>query len=358
MTFTARLRLPRADLLVSVEHLPELTTLLAQFGATVGQFTVRAQSSVGFTDQSRLVPRFDLSLGWRFDLPMPFLPIQGRLEGSVFIDENGNQIRDSGERGISEVILRSNGALARTDSSGFFRFPPVRPGPVELDLQELPVGLVATVELPLLFSLQAGEVRSVQIPLREEALISGLIYNDSNKTEHFEPGEAGLAKVRVVLAGPVDQETHSDATGRFLFQAPPGPYAVRVDESTLPPRFRLTTPTEVSIDAKAGEVQQVQFGAVEEMIIKFAPVADFVFSPEHPKAGESIVFDASASVDPDGEIIRYEWDFDGDGVIDALGRRITHVFAMAGGFAVTLRVTDDDDNQNSTTKTVRVAAKE
>ncbi len=351
---SARFRLPKADLLVSIERLPLRTTLSAQFSATVDRFAVRAQSSVILNDQNEVFPTFGLSLAFRFEVPMPFLPTLGRLEGFAFIDENENGVRDSGEPGVPGIILRLDGILVRTGSSGFFRSPALRPGTVLLEVQELPLGIVPAVGLPMAITLQAGEVRQVQIPLRQEALVSGLVFHDVNRSGELDAGEEGLADVRLVLIGRVSQEILTDIAGRFTFSVPPGPYTLRVDASTLPKRFRLATAAEVSIEAKVGEVQRVPLGVVGELLIKFAPVANFVFSPQQPKAGETVVLDASVSSDPDGRTVLYEWDFNQDGTMDATGIQTTHVFSAAGSFSVTLRVTDDDGNQNSVTKTVVV----
>lgn len=48
--------------------------------------------------------------------------------------------------------------------------------------------------------------------------------------------------------------------------------------------------------------------------------------------------------DPDGEIILYEWDFDGDGVFDYLSNstgNVTYIYRLTGQFNVTFKVTDD-----------------
>ncbi|MCG2690786.1 PKD domain-containing protein [Candidatus Parcubacteria bacterium] len=75
------------------------------------------------------------------------------------------------------------------------------------------------------------------------------------------------------------------------------------------------------------------------------PVALFTFWPENPKAGEEIYFDASSSYDPDsdGSIVRYEWDWDGDGVYDDSLESATASmqWPLGGSFTVRLRVIDD-----------------
>lgn len=68
--------------------------------------------------------------------------------------------------------------------------------------------------------------------------------------------------------------------------------------------------------------------------------------------GETILFDGSASVDPDGHIAAYHWDF-GDGR-SAEGVMVSHEFASAGEFGVTLTVTDDDGATGDTTWVVVV----
>ncbi|MEM8547520.1 MAG: PKD domain-containing protein, partial [Pseudomonadota bacterium] len=55
-----------------------------------------------------------------------------------------------------------------------------------------------------------------------------------------------------------------------------------------------------------------------------------------------IEFDASASTDIDGMIVGYSWDFNADGIEDAIGVTVTRVFDAAGDYEVTLTVTDDD----------------
>jgi PKD repeat protein len=76
-----------------------------------------------------------------------------------------------------------------------------------------------------------------------------------------------------------------------------------------------------------------------------APAADFSSSC----AGLSCTF-TDLSVDPDGQVASYAWDFGGEGGSDQ--RNPTHSFAQQGEVDVTLTVTDDAGAEDAAVKTV------
>lgn len=80
------------------------------------------------------------------------------------------------------------------------------------------------------------------------------------------------------------------------------------------------------------------------------PVAFFTFSPAAPEINETVTFDASASIDPDGSITDYFWDF-GDGTTGT-GVTATHTYASNGSYTVFLTVTDDDGLTDDTSRTI------
>ena len=79
------------------------------------------------------------------------------------------------------------------------------------------------------------------------------------------------------------------------------------------------------------------------------PVADFAYGADNT----SVVFNASLSSDPDGEIANYSWTFGdesgGSGVI------VTHEYAANGTYNVELTVTDDVGGKNSSKKALTVS---
>ncbi|MFB6192498.1 MAG: S8 family serine peptidase [Haloarculaceae archaeon] len=86
------------------------------------------------------------------------------------------------------------------------------------------------------------------------------------------------------------------------------------------------------------------------------PNASFVIEPGSPTAGETVTFDASASSDPDGEVVTYVWTVDDDRV--AMGRHVEYTFESGGAHEVTLTVTDEGDRTDAASRTVLVEADE
>ena len=70
------------------------------------------------------------------------------------------------------------------------------------------------------------------------------------------------------------------------------------------------------------------------------PIATFTFLPQNPIVEEPVLFDATASDDPDGRIVKYAWNFGDE--ITGEGKTINHTYASPGNYTVTLTVKDDE----------------
>jgi PKD repeat protein len=76
-----------------------------------------------------------------------------------------------------------------------------------------------------------------------------------------------------------------------------------------------------------------------------APFADLSVDPRSGAAPLTVVLDASSSLDPDGTIVSYEFDFDGDGAWDTPRQpqsSIQHQYSVPGFYLPSVRVTDSD----------------
>ena len=79
-----------------------------------------------------------------------------------------------------------------------------------------------------------------------------------------------------------------------------------------------------------------------------APLAEFTSNVTDAQ----VAVDASGSVDPDGSIVSYEWNF-GDGAT-ATGATSTHTYAASGNYTVELKVTDNDGAVDTQSRTISV----
>jgi PKD repeat protein len=85
------------------------------------------------------------------------------------------------------------------------------------------------------------------------------------------------------------------------------------------------------------------------------PTALFVVSPTPATPGQTVFFNAAGSRTGSGRtIVSYRWDF-GDGTSGA-GQQTSHVYAMAGTYAVTLVITDNAGARGTVTNPVTVEA--
>ncbi len=75
----------------------------------------------------------------------------------------------------------------------------------------------------------------------------------------------------------------------------------------------------------------------------------------------TVKFSAKKSTDPDGEIVQYEWDLDGDGEYEIRGddkAEVEHVFTKIGNTKVSLRVTGQNNDYAVASKTITAIAAE
>lgn len=83
---------------------------------------------------------------------------------------------------------------------------------------------------------------------------------------------------------------------------------------------------------------------------------DFSWGPTSPKTGQAVTFTPGAFTDPDGTVVRYEWDLDGDGGFEATGAAPSRTYTSAGSYSVGLRYVDDShETSPATTHPLTVA---
>ncbi|WP_185964347.1 M14 family zinc carboxypeptidase [Aliikangiella marina] len=162
-------------------------------------------------------------------------------------------------------------------------------------------------------------------------------------------GERNVDRIEYSLGIPVWQET---ATREVIFDNPnasaPTTQTAQatINTDTLPPGQHLVYVRAINSQGQAGAVSAGMISVGENA----SPSASFTANC----ADLSCQFDASASLDPDGSIESYQWDF-GDGNV-AEGVTSSYVFASEGEKEVTLTVTDNSGALAVTSETLTVSS--
>ncbi len=215
------------------------------------------------------------------------------VSGVVFEDADSDGMLDAGEGGLGgvKVLLRSAGADGTlgsgddvfssqwTPPDGSFAFPGLDAGDFKLSVKAstVPAGLDSTTgNNPSVFTLATDENRLVDFGFGSGASVSGVVFEDADADGRVDPGDEGLAAVKVVLRSAGDDEvlgtgddafasvwTVADGTYRFGGLAA-GDFKVSVDASTVPPGMTLTTGNNPLVLALSESQQmEVDFGYVD-----------------------------------------------------------------------------------------------
>jgi PKD repeat protein len=118
---------------------------------------------------------------------------------------------------------------------------------------------------------------------------------------------------------------------------------------TVAGQYTVTLTVTDNRGATSSVSKQVQVGTSLQ-----PPVAAFTYAPAVPSVGTPITLKATSSYDPDGTIVSYQWDLNGDGVNDMAGPLGQVSYSSAGSVAVRLTVTDNSGFSSSITRTITV----
>lgn len=104
-----------------------------------------------------------------------------------------------------------------------------------------------------------------------------------------------------------------------------------------------------SVNDSMGQTGSAIITLTVEAIVNLPPTA-VITSNDTTFANTPIIFDASLSVDPNGDTLFYDWDF-GDETF-GFGVNVSHTYTAPGPYTVTLRVSDGINLPTETTKMI------
>ncbi|MDX6671503.1 MAG: large repetitive protein [Solirubrobacteraceae bacterium] len=139
-----------------------------------------------------------------------------------------------------------------------------------------------------------------------------------------------------------------DGNGTFETDTGSSPLASHVydQNGTYAVKLRVT-------DDKGAQAQHT----VNLVAANLAPTPALSVNPGRVPAGQPVTLDAGGSSDPDGTIVKYEWDLDGNGTFEkstGATSSLTRSYPNPGGFTVGVRITDNDGATRTTTQSLTV----
>lgn len=106
---------------------------------------------------------------------------------------------------------------------------------------------------------------------------------------------------------------------------------------------KYTVKLSVGMADTASKQEFTQEFRTEVVIVNESTSASFTMSRDSGEIPLEVQFDGTSSYDPDGEIVSYEWDLDGDGQFDdSAEAKAEYTYTQEGTFEVSLRVTDNN----------------
>ncbi len=86
------------------------------------------------------------------------------------------------------------------------------------------------------------------------------------------------------------------------------------------------------------------------------PSSIFNMSPSSPPVGQTVTFEGSGSVDPDGSIVNYSWNFGDGSSTSGSSAAATHNYTAPGIYPVALTVTDSDGHTRTSSQQLTVGS--
>ncbi|HLM61289.1 MAG TPA: SdrD B-like domain-containing protein, partial [Pyrinomonadaceae bacterium] len=217
--------------------------------------------------------RFGSGGGGGFQFSKLFGLNKGKITGRVFEDLNGDGVENSGEIGVSGLIIKLNEKRSiKTDAKGRFQFS-TNEGVYNITLvsEDLGVRMQATTAIERKISLDSGQTVNVNFGVSGFGFIAGRVFNESNlAVENPVAKIRGIESVCLLLRSLEPESKNVVATqtsgsgGAYEFRnIRPGKYLLEIDSATLPANFRLPAQSswEVTVLPLQGFYLDIPFAA-------------------------------------------------------------------------------------------------
>jgi hypothetical protein len=176
----------------------------------------------------------------------------GQVQGYVFIDANGDGIKNEAEKGIAGAKVTVAGTLVLTDDQGYYCVKSVRSGLVaaRFDQASAGQGYILTSANPQMIDLTAGKTARADFGIITKSSVTGIAFNDVNKSGAFDESDTPVAGIDIVFDGKT-YTTAADGT-YVIYDVKEGRHSISISIDSLPQNFVPAIPVNNTIDVKRG----------------------------------------------------------------------------------------------------------
>ena len=261
-----------------------------------GIYHVRYLPTTGWAAEGSGEQDIEVDYGVAEAADFPIIQNGGRISGTVYVDTNGNQTRDTGELPLPSVTvfldtnnngIKDPGELSTTTlNDGSYSFLGLKDGSYTVQAVT-PATYVS--QKPQIITISGGSNATASFGFYKYATVSGVVFFDKNANGIQDTGEPGLsnlfaeAGVDLNLPFAIFSVTFG-ANGAFTIgRIPPSTVPIESSLYGLPkPAWHATTPDPVNVTVHSGQAYTgLKFG----------------FAPNDPKTGTIV---ATAFTDTNG----------------------------------------------------------
>lgn len=181
----------------------------------------------------------------------------GKAEGFVFIDTNGNGIRDRGEEGVQGARVHVKGKnSAVTDKDGWYSISQLDRGRAEvaLDMSSIDSRNILTTRSPAEVTISSGSGARADFGVKMVSSLKGRVYADSNADKKFNAGDRAIPNFAVYVNG---RKYLTDFEGKFfVYDIEPGRHNVAIDPKDLPAGMLPMVPMNSYVEVEAGSLAE------------------------------------------------------------------------------------------------------
>jgi PKD repeat protein len=114
----------------------------------------------------------------------------------------------------------------------------------------------------------------------------------------------------------------------------------RYETTGATPSFTYAAPGTYTVRLRVTDDEGAQATASTTVKVTNQAPKAVIALPARKVVNTDLTFDGTGSSDADGEVVKWEWDLDGDGRYETTGERPVYRYATTGRRTITLRVTD------------------